>query len=113
MIPNLINTIIGIWLVYLAVLNPARLGDGGKIVCAAGIAVLILGFLARASDHAKWFSSTNISLGVILLLTAASQLVLPSEAITFWMVFWVGLGAAMVSLWAVLYRPQGENLPQN
>lgn len=113
MVPNLINAIIGIWLVYLAVLNPALIHEGRKTVYIAGIAVLVLGVWARGSDYVKWYSSTNIVLGVILLLTAGLQLVLWSEAITFWMVFWAGLTVAIISLWAALYRPQAENLPQN
>jgi len=113
MIPNLINTVIGIWLVYLAILNPALLGEGGKRIYISGIVVLVLGVWARGSDYVKWYSGTNIVLGIILLLTAALQLVLWSEAITFWTVFWVGITVAVISLWAVLYRPNPEDLPRN
>lgn len=113
MVPNLINAIIGIWLVYLAVLNPALIGEGRKVVYIAGIGVLVLGVWARGSDYVKWYSSTNIVLGVILLLTAGLQFILWSEAITFWMVFWIGMTVAIISLWAVLYRPNPADLPQD
>jgi len=113
MIPNLVNTLVGIWLVYLAVLNPAGIGAGRKALYVSGLVILVLGYWARGSDYVKWYSSTNIVLGVILLLTAGLQLVLWSGEITFWMVFWSGNAVAVISLWAVLYRPQAEDLPQN
>jgi len=113
MIPNLVNALVGIWLVYLAVLNPARIGEGGKAIYIAGLVILVLGYWARGSDYVKWYSGTNIALGALLLLTAGLQSILGSEAITFWMVFWGGMTVAIISLWAALYRPKAEDLPRN
>lgn len=113
MVPNLVNTLVGIWLVYLAVLNPALIGEGRRAVYISGFVILVLGYWARGSDYVKWYSSTNIVLGILLLATAGLQFILWSEAITFWMVFWVGNAVAVISLWAVLYRPNAEDLPRN
>ncbi len=114
MIPNLVNTLVGIWLVYLAVLNPAVIGEGRKAVYISGLVILVLGYWARGSDYVKWYSSTIIVLGILLLATAGLEFILWwSEALTFWMVFWVGNAVAVISLWAVLYRPQAEDLPLN
>ena len=106
MIPNLINTVIGIWLVYVAVLNPSLIGAGTWTIYASGLAIVVVAFWARASDFMTWYSSTNVVFGFTLLLTAGSQAILWSEAITFWVVFWTGISVGVISLWAVLYRPE-------
>ncbi len=112
MIPNLINTVIGIWLVYVAVLNPSLIGAGTWTIYASGLAIVVAGFRARASDSVRWYSSTNVVLGFVLLLTAGSQAIIWSEAIVFWVVFWTGISVAVIALWAVLYRPEVAKTPQ-
>jgi hypothetical protein len=112
MIPNLINTVIGIWLVYVAVLNPSLIGAGTWTIYASGLAIVVAAFWARASDSVTWYSSTNVVLGFVLLLTAGSQAIIWSEAITFWVVFWTGISVAVIALWAALYRPEVREMSQ-
>ncbi len=112
MIPKLINVVIGIWLVYVAVLDPSLIGAGTWAIYASGLAIVVAAFWARASDSVAWYSSTNIVLGFVLLLTAGSQAIIRSEEITFWVVFWTGISVAVVALWAALYRPEVSEMPQ-
>ncbi len=112
MIPNLINVVIGIWLVYAAVLDPSLIGAGTWTIYASGLAIVVAAFWARTGDSATWYSSTNVVLGFVLLLTAGSQAIIWSEAITFWVVFWTGISVAVIALWAALYRPEVRETPQ-
>lgn len=103
MIPNLINTAIGIWLVYAAVLNPAELG-GRLAVLASGIAVLVLAIWAYQADYLKWPATTAGALGAGLAVYAGIQLSESSGFVTFWIALFVGIAVAVASLWSALYR---------
>jgi len=103
MIPNLINTVIGIWLVYAAVLKPIELG-GRLAVLASGIAIFALAISAYRADYLKWPATTVGVLGGGLALYAGFQLSEPSGFVTFWVALFVGIGVAIVSLWSALYR---------
>jgi hypothetical protein len=106
MIPNLANAVLGLWLVYLAVLDPSW-GTNRWVLGLAGVVVLVLAWWARGSDYRKWQSSVNLVLGVVLLLLAAldwADLLTPLAL--FWGVFWPGILVAIFALWAALYRPQ-------
>ncbi len=103
MIPNLINTAIGIWLVYAAVLNPAELG-GRLAVLASGIAVFAFAIWAYLVDYLKWPATTVSTLGAALALYAGIKLSEPSGFVTFWVALFVGVAVAVVSLWSALYR---------
>jgi hypothetical protein len=105
MIANVINTFLGIALVYCAVLSPGALS--GKVPMLISAAILILLALwARTTDAIKWFNTTNVVLGAVLLaLGAMHTLTELHPLVTFWSVFWVGSIVAVLSLWSVLYRP--------
>ena len=103
MIPNLINTAIGVWLVYAAVLNPTELGERFEIV-ASGIVVLVLAIWAYQADYLKWPATTVGALGAGLSLYAGIKLSEPSGIVTFWVALFVGIAVAVVSLWSALYR---------
>jgi hypothetical protein len=103
MIPNLINTAIGIWLVYAAVLNPAELG-GRLAVLISGVVVFALAIWAYQADYLKWPATTAGALGAGLALYAGFQLSEPSGFVTFWVALFVGIAVAIVSLWSALYR---------
>ena len=103
MIPNLINTVIGLWLVYAAVINPAALG-GRWAVLGSGIAVLLIAFWAYRIDYLKWPATSAGVVGVGLAVYAGFQLFEPSGFVTFWVVLFAGIAVAVVSLWSALYR---------
>ncbi|MBS0576475.1 MAG: hypothetical protein JSS45_08650 [Proteobacteria bacterium] len=104
MIPNLVNTITGLVLVYATVLKPTWVEQRYLPLAAFAGIILVMALWARRSDPAKWFSSTNIvlaiALGVMSLLPLAT---LPN--LTFWGGFWVGALVPTIALWAALYRP--------
>jgi len=105
MIANLLNTLVGLWLVWEAVLDPAWTQNTWKLP-VAGVLVLLLALWARASDYRKWQSTVNLAFGVALLILAVlhwSGAVTPLEM--FWGVFWPGILVAVLALWAALYRP--------
>ncbi len=106
MIANLLNTLLGLWLVYAAVLHPAWTTDAWKLPIAA-ILVIVLAFWARASDYRKWQSSVNMVLGLVLAVLAGLHWGgLVSPLVMFWGVFWPGILVAVLALWAALYRGQ-------
>jgi len=105
MIANLLNTILGLWLVYSTVLDPTWTANYWKIP-VAGVLVLLLALWARASDYRKWQSSVNLVLGVVLLVLATLHWAeLLSPLVIFWGVFWPGILVAILALWAALYHP--------
>lgn len=107
MIPNLINTIVGLVLVYATVLHQAWVEQRYFPLAAFAIAMLILALWARRSDAHSWFSGVNIvlaiALGVLSLLPLGT---LPD--LTFWAGLWIGILVSTFALWAALYRPQGS-----
>jgi hypothetical protein len=103
MIPNLINTAIGIWLVYAAVLNPSEIA-GRVSVMVSGVVVLALAIWAYRDDYLKWPALTTGVLGAAFAVYAGF---LPSDSsgfVTFWMALFLGIALAVVSLWSALYR---------
>ncbi len=106
MIANLLNTLLGLWLVYVAVLDPAWASANAWKLPLAGVIVLLLALWARASDFRKWQSSANFVLGVLLVVLAALHwLDAAPRLVMFWGVFWPGILVAVLALWAALYRP--------
>jgi hypothetical protein len=103
MIPNLINTVIGIWLVYAAVLNPTELG-GRLEVFGAGVAAFAVAVWAYLADYIKWPATTAGALGAALALYSGFPTSEPSGFLTFWIALFVGIAVAIVSLWSALYR---------
>ena len=64
----------------------------------------MLGTIAKRTDYLKWPGVTVAAAGVAILLLIASGLSSASSETTFWVVFWSGNIAAMMSLWSVFYR---------
>jgi hypothetical protein len=104
MIPNLLNAILGIALVYCAILTPALM-NGTASLPAAGVGIVALGLWARHGDAVKWFNLVNIILGVALLVLLAIGRALTAvhPLVMFWWVFWVGIIVAVLAFWSVLY----------
>lgn len=107
MIANIAQTLIGIWLVYAAVLNPVLLASPFRMIAiVAGLVIAVLSMVARRSDYHPWHSNVTITLGVALLLLGLWNLFEPTATIiNYWSLFWVGVLVAFVALWAALYRP--------
>lgn len=105
MIPNALNTILGIVLVYCAILAPNALGGSPRAIPLAGIAIVAFALWARPGDLLKWFSAFNGALGLALVLLgilAAATAVHP--LVTFWWIFWVGIIVAVLAFWSALYN---------
>src|SRR5262245_5490537 len=104
MIANILNTVLGIALVYCAVLVPGVLHDTAWMLIAAGVGVILLGLWARRSDKLKWFNLVNALLGAALVvLGIARTLTSVHSLVMFWWVFWVGIIIAVLALWSALY----------
>jgi hypothetical protein len=110
MIANAFSVVIGIWLVYAAVLNPILVSGGqrgGFTALAAGLVLVALGFVARRGAYSSWHANSQMTLGSVLVLLALIELAtaLP-DILTYWVTFWVGLLVAFIALWAALYQPR-------
>ena len=104
MIPNLLNTALGIALVYCAILVPGPLHDSAWPLMAAGISIFVLGLWARRSDKLKWFNLVNVALGAALVLLGIARTLIPVHPLVmFWWVFWVGIIVAVLAFWSALY----------
>src|SRR5690242_10432427 len=106
MIPNLLNTLLGLWLTYVAIF-PATIGmHAPRWLCAAAILTAVLALWARRSDDAPWQSSMTIIAAIVLVvILVADRFLISSAVLLFWGVLWVGLVSATLSLWAALYHP--------
>lgn len=109
MTPNLVNTLIGLLLIYAAILNPSLLTGRYFPLLIVAIAMLLMAILARRSDAHPWQSNVNITMAILL----AALSFLPPDLLkvaTFWGPFWIGIIVAITALWAALYQP-GRGLP--
>jgi hypothetical protein len=106
MIADLISTLVGLWLTYVAIF-PHAIGisrDRGALFAAIGMIGLAL--WARWSGATPWQNTIALTNGVLLAtLMIAHQVVHVSDVLMFWGILWAGLVYAIVSLWAALYRP--------
>ena len=105
MIPNILNAVVGLILVYAAILAPQLINHGVGLLLGAAVLMFILAFWARRSDHHPWQNSINMALAVVLAGVTLLQFAGVPPA-RFWSVFWVGISVAVQALWAALYRPQ-------
>ncbi|MHB1092476.1 hypothetical protein [Thiobacillus sp.] len=106
MIPGILNTIIGLGLVYLSVLHLTLIEGRVWYLVVAGLVIVVLALWSRRHDAMKWFSTTTIVLGVLLLLFGILQWTIPiAHLVNFWFVFFDGILIAVLSLWAALYGP--------
>ena len=104
MIANIVNTLIGLALVYGAVLAPVSLGHSVWILPAGGAGIIGLALWARNTDRLKWFNLVNTVLGAALLLLAiARNFIAVHPLVLFWWVFWVGILVAVFAFWSALY----------
>ncbi|HET7362959.1 MAG TPA: hypothetical protein VFJ70_05215 [Burkholderiales bacterium] len=105
MIPNALNTILGIALVYCAILAPNVVSNSSRALPLAGLAIVAFALWARASDKLKWFSAVNGALGIALMLLGILALAMPIHPlVTFWWIFWVGIIVAVLAFWSALYN---------
>jgi hypothetical protein len=106
MLANLINTLIGLVMVYAAVLQPQLVAPNTVTLFFVGLMILGLALWARMTDSASWFSQTNIVLGFcVFALAGLQRMNLTGPLVDFWGVFWCGLIVSVVAFWAALYRP--------
>jgi len=107
MTPNILNTLLGLALVYCAILAPGPLHASIWLLGVAGVVIVALGLWARDGDRLKWFSGVSIVLGIALaLLAMAGSMVVVPTVVLFWWVFWVGIVVAVMALWSLLYAKQ-------
>ncbi len=106
MIADLLNTLVGLWLTYVAIFpNAAGMGRD-RVVVFAAIAMIGLALWARRSSVRPWQSTITLATGALLAgLMIVHQLVHLSDVLMFWGILWAGLVSAIVSLWAALYQP--------
>lgn len=110
MIANILNTLLGLVLVYGAILAPAPLQASVWFLPVAGAAIVGLALWARSTDRIKWFNLTNTVLGAALLVLAASRtLLVVHPLVVFWWVFWVGILVAVFAFWSALYSVSGSD----
>jgi hypothetical protein len=101
---NLVNVVLGIALVYVAVLQPSLTSNRPGLLLAVATLIFVAAWLARRSDHHPWQNNTNMLLAVLLAAVGALRLEhLPLA--TFWSQFSIGTVVAVLALWAALYRP--------
>lgn len=114
MIANLLNFLIGLWVVYVAIFGMPASAPVPWLLLPIGIAIVVLALVARRSDFSGWQSATNSVLGIVLVITTLiERAVTLSPLVTFWIELWVGLTVSSLALWAILYHPkEGANLPE-
>ncbi|TAM10633.1 MAG: hypothetical protein EPN72_09190 [Nevskiaceae bacterium] len=104
MIPNVLNTLVGLGLAYAVVLHPTWVEQRYLPFGAFAVAILVLAAWARRSDVRRWFSTVNIALAVALgILSLMPLATLPN--LTFWGGFWIGCLVPVIALWAAIFRP--------
>lgn len=105
MIPNVLNTCVGLFLSYLVIIRPLWIERQFFPLLIFAAVMFLLALWARRTDPARWFSTVNMVLAVLLGILALLPLpLLPN--LTFWGGFWVGILVPVVALWAALYKPE-------
>jgi uncharacterized membrane protein YfcA len=75
-------------------------------LAASAVAVIACAAWARRTDPMDWPSGTNIVLGAVLLVVAATRWAVYAPALlSFWVLLLVGIAIAIVAMWSMLYRP--------
>jgi hypothetical protein len=104
MIANIVNTLLGLALVYCAILAPGPVGHTAWVLLASGAGIVGLALWARSSDRLKWFNLVNLILGTaLLLLGIVRNFIAVPPLVLFWWVFWVGILVAVFAFWSALY----------
>lgn len=105
MIADLINGILGIVLIYLAILRQSVIGSSRGFLSefVLGLVIVLLAVVAMRVRE-KWYSRVLIPCGIALalfgLLADLTALPLTLES---WFVFWIGVFVSILAFWAVLY----------
>jgi len=112
MMPNLLNTLLGMALVYCAILAPGWINSNIWPMLGSGVLVALFAWWARAGDKLKWFNLVNATLGIALIFLglAASATEIP-QLVMFWWVFWVGIIVAVLAFWSTLYTRDSSSEP--
>ena len=106
MIPNLLNTLIGLLLAYVAIFPHAIGGGRGWVLELGAAATVLLALWARPSNVLRWQATVTIVTGALLAVLVVIGHVVPvSDVLMFWSVLWAGLTSATMCLWALLYKP--------
>ena len=108
MAPNLLSALIAIYLVCSAVLDGATLEAHSWVPWLAGVALVVTGYWANRVDYLKWAGITVILAGAAILLLMVTGIAGRSSETAFWVTFWSGNAAGVVSLWSALYRGPGQ-----
>lgn len=115
MIADIVNGILGIFLIYVAVLQDEFLHStrGSLFEAVMGVAIVLLALVAGASRE-RWYSRILIPLGAALVLFAVLADFVPMQLmLEHWFVFWIGVFTGVVALWGALYphnlEPKAEN----
>lgn len=112
MIPNLLNTLVGLGLAYVAIFPETVGAEREPLILAAALATVVLAAWARRSAVLPWQATATLVAGLLLAFVFAVAQIMPvSGVLMFWCVLWAGLTAAILSLWAALYRPTRSTLP--
>jgi hypothetical protein len=114
MIASALNTLLGLWLVYAAVLEPGLLDKSPWTLGVSALALTVLGLWAYRRDYLKWPGATVVVLGLGLLVVVLSGARALADQLTFWVTFWSGVVVGVLSLWSVFYRhesPESGDLP--
>lgn len=104
LVSNLLNSLVGLVLVYAAVITPQWTEHAGTLA-GLGALVLLLALFALPSSILAWQPWTNALLGLAVLALAAAERLTPlPQPLRFWVVFWSGMIVAVFALWSALYR---------
>ncbi len=104
MVPDLISTLIAIVLVCVAVLDKPLLDSQHTLLVIAGVALVVLGAIANRVDYLKWPGVSIAAAGVGIVVLIVSGISSASSETSFWVVFWSGNIAGLMSLWSAFYR---------
>ena len=97
MIANGYNVLLGLALVYIAVLQPSIAERRPVLLLIAAVTMFVAALVARRSDHHPWQNNVNLVLAALLGAASALRLQHAPQA-AFWSLFFL-------ALWAALYRP--------
>jgi NAD/NADP transhydrogenase beta subunit len=106
---NFINTLLGIALIYAAILNPVHVTDRhwAALTLAVAAVMFALALLSWKSTVEKWQIQTVLWLAVVLALQAVLRWVADMPVVvSVWVVFWAGILSSILSFWGMLYHPQ-------
>jgi uncharacterized membrane protein YfcA len=104
MIANSYNVLLGLALVYVAVLQPSIAERRPALLLIAAVTMFVAAWVARRSDHHRWQNNVNLVLAALLGAESALRLEHVPQA-AFWSQFSIGILIAILAMWAALYRP--------